>query len=41
MLTKNINVQRNLVNGARGVVKGFDPAKGMQNMHVMFALWRF
>jgi hypothetical protein len=29
MLTKNINVHRNLVNGARGVVKGFDPVKGM------------
>ena len=28
MLTKNINVQRNLVNGARGVVKSFDPVKG-------------
>ncbi len=28
MLTKNINVQRSLVNGARGVVKGFDSAKG-------------
>lgn len=28
MLTKNINVHRNLVNGARGVVKGFDTIKG-------------
>lgn len=29
MLTKNINVHRNLVNGARGVVKGFETTKGI------------
>jgi len=28
MLTKNISVQRNLVNGARGVVRGFESTKG-------------
>ncbi|XP_069795057.1 ATP-dependent DNA helicase PIF1 [Narcine bancroftii] len=36
MLTKNLNVQQGMVNGARGVVIGFDPGnKSMPNVHFM------